>query len=168
MIDGMIFGAIGGMKFGRGNRSTRRKPTPAPICPPQNPTWQTRSRTPDRSGGKPATNRLSYGAAFLTVILVKNAVFCDITQFSPLKVNRRFKGIYRFHLQGWISRASWFATCFHADIFLGLIGIEDGGDMFLRKVVDFKRSARRYITKNRTPNITKLNTYEFIDKDRNV
>jgi hypothetical protein len=25
---------------------------------------QTRSRTPDRSGGKPATNRLSYGAAF--------------------------------------------------------------------------------------------------------
>jgi hypothetical protein len=31
---------------------------PAPLCPPQNPTWQTRSRTPDRSGGKPATNRL--------------------------------------------------------------------------------------------------------------
>jgi hypothetical protein len=25
----------------------------------------TRSRTPDRSGGKPATNRLSYGAAYL-------------------------------------------------------------------------------------------------------
>jgi hypothetical protein len=24
---------------------------------------QTRARTPDRSGGKPATNRLSYGAA---------------------------------------------------------------------------------------------------------
>jgi hypothetical protein len=24
----------------------------------------TRSQTPDRSGGKPATNRLSYGAAF--------------------------------------------------------------------------------------------------------
>jgi hypothetical protein len=61
----MIFGAIGGMKFGRGNRSTRRKPTPAPLRPPQNPTRQTRSRTPDRSGGKPATNRLSYGAAFL-------------------------------------------------------------------------------------------------------
>jgi hypothetical protein len=33
----MIFGAIGGMKFGRGNRSTRRKPTPAPLCPPQIP-----------------------------------------------------------------------------------------------------------------------------------
>jgi hypothetical protein len=28
----MIFGAIGGMKIGRGNRSSRRKPTPAPLC----------------------------------------------------------------------------------------------------------------------------------------
>jgi hypothetical protein len=63
----IIFGAIGGMKIGRGNRSTRRKPTPAPLCPPQNPTWQTRSRSPDRSGGKLATNRLSYGAAFFLV-----------------------------------------------------------------------------------------------------
>jgi hypothetical protein len=59
----MIFGAIGGMKIGRGNRSTRRKPAPAPPCPPQIPHDQTRARTPDRSGGKPATNRLSYGAA---------------------------------------------------------------------------------------------------------
>jgi hypothetical protein len=49
----MIFGAIGGIKFGKGNRSTRRKPTPAPLCPPQNPTWQTRFRTPDCSGRKP-------------------------------------------------------------------------------------------------------------------
>jgi hypothetical protein len=63
----MIFGATGGIKFGRGNRSTRRIPTPAPLCPPQNPIWQTRSRTPDRSSGKPATNRLSYGAAHLSI-----------------------------------------------------------------------------------------------------
>jgi hypothetical protein len=28
-------GEIGGMKIGRGNRSTRRKPVPAPLCPPQ-------------------------------------------------------------------------------------------------------------------------------------
>jgi hypothetical protein len=64
----MIFGAIGGMEIGRENRSTRRKPTPAPHCPPQNPTWQTWFRTPDRSGGKPATNRLSYDAAFFSPI----------------------------------------------------------------------------------------------------
>jgi hypothetical protein len=30
-------GETGGMKIGRGNRSTRRKPAPAPLCPPQIP-----------------------------------------------------------------------------------------------------------------------------------
>jgi hypothetical protein len=30
-------GEIGGMMIGRGNRSTRRKPAPAPLCPPQTP-----------------------------------------------------------------------------------------------------------------------------------
>jgi hypothetical protein len=28
-------GEFGGMKIGRGNRSTRRKPAPTPLCPPQ-------------------------------------------------------------------------------------------------------------------------------------
>jgi hypothetical protein len=31
---------------------------------------QSRARTPDRSGGKPATNRLSYGAALVTSIVI--------------------------------------------------------------------------------------------------
>jgi hypothetical protein len=30
-------GATGGMKIGRGNRNTRRKPAPVPLCPPQIP-----------------------------------------------------------------------------------------------------------------------------------
>jgi hypothetical protein len=38
-------GAIGGMKIGKGNRSTQRKPAPAPLCPPQIPLDQTRDRT---------------------------------------------------------------------------------------------------------------------------
>jgi hypothetical protein len=38
-------GAIGGMKIGRGNRSTRTKPAPAPLCPPQIPHDHTRVRT---------------------------------------------------------------------------------------------------------------------------
>jgi hypothetical protein len=41
MIDEGDCGAIGGMKVGRGNRSTRRKPAPAPLCPPQIPLDQT-------------------------------------------------------------------------------------------------------------------------------
>jgi hypothetical protein len=35
-------GEIGGMKIGTVNRSTRRKPAPAPLCPPQIPHDQTR------------------------------------------------------------------------------------------------------------------------------
>jgi hypothetical protein len=42
MIDDGDCGAIGGMKIGRGNRSTRRKPATAPLCPPQIPLDQTR------------------------------------------------------------------------------------------------------------------------------
>jgi hypothetical protein len=30
-------GEIGGMKIGRGSRSTRRNPASAPLCPPQIP-----------------------------------------------------------------------------------------------------------------------------------
>jgi hypothetical protein len=45
MIDEGDCGAIGGMKIGRGNRSTWRKPAPAPFCPPQIPLDQTRART---------------------------------------------------------------------------------------------------------------------------
>jgi hypothetical protein len=41
------------------------------FVPPQIPHDQVRFRTPDRSGGKPATNRLSYGAAWPSV-LIKN------------------------------------------------------------------------------------------------
>jgi hypothetical protein len=39
------------------------------FVPPQTPHDQVRFRTLDRSGGKPATNRLSYGAALHTYIL---------------------------------------------------------------------------------------------------
>jgi hypothetical protein len=36
-------GEIDGMYIGRGNRSTRRKPAPAALCPPQIPLDQTRA-----------------------------------------------------------------------------------------------------------------------------
>jgi hypothetical protein len=43
-------GAVGGMRIGRGNRSTRRKPTSVPICPPQIPHNLTWARTLDTAG----------------------------------------------------------------------------------------------------------------------
>jgi hypothetical protein len=62
MIDDGDCGAIGGMKIGRGNRRTRRKPAPVPICPQQIIYDLTRLE-PGRRGVKPATNRLSYDTA---------------------------------------------------------------------------------------------------------
>jgi hypothetical protein len=45
MIDDGDCGAIGRMKIGRGNRSTRGKPALMPLCPPQIPHDETRART---------------------------------------------------------------------------------------------------------------------------
>jgi hypothetical protein len=38
------WGAVGGMRIRRGNRSTRRKPAPVPLCPPQIPRELTLAR----------------------------------------------------------------------------------------------------------------------------
>jgi hypothetical protein len=42
------------------------------FVPPQIPHDQVRFRTPHRSGGKPATNRLSYGAARCIYLLLRS------------------------------------------------------------------------------------------------
>jgi hypothetical protein len=55
-------GEIGGMKIGKGNRSTRGKTCPSATLSTTNPTWLDPDLNPDRRGGKPATNRLSLGS----------------------------------------------------------------------------------------------------------
>jgi hypothetical protein len=56
MINDGDCGKIGGMKIGRGNQSTRRKPAPAPLCSLQIPHDQTRARTRAASlGSQPLT-----------------------------------------------------------------------------------------------------------------
>jgi hypothetical protein len=37
----------------------------------------------------------------MTAVVTKSSVFWDIMPYSPLKVNRSFRGTYRLHLQGW-------------------------------------------------------------------
>jgi hypothetical protein len=59
-------GAVGGMRIGKGNRSTRRKLTTLSTA---NPTWPEMGSNPGRRGGKPAINRLSYGTANYTSYL---------------------------------------------------------------------------------------------------
>jgi hypothetical protein len=71
----MIFGAIGGMNLAGetevlgGNLSTTKS-------------HMTRSRTPDRSGGNPATNRLSYGAAHHIQLLAYVGIVTRFDVFS--------------------------------------------------------------------------------------
>jgi hypothetical protein len=48
----------GGMRIGRGNTSSRRKPAPVPLCPPHS-TWP--GIEPGVLSMKPATNHLSNG-----------------------------------------------------------------------------------------------------------
>jgi hypothetical protein len=51
MIDDDDYGAVGGMRIGKGNRSTQRKPAPVPLCPPQIPHALTWDRTRAASVG---------------------------------------------------------------------------------------------------------------------
>jgi hypothetical protein len=59
-------GVVGGIMIGRGNRSTRRKPDPVSLYPPQIPHYLTWTRTGSRRGNL-ATNRLIYGTAIFFV-----------------------------------------------------------------------------------------------------
>jgi hypothetical protein len=60
-------GEFGGIMIGRGNRSTLRKPTPVPLCPPQIPHAVLGGES-GRRGGKLGNNRLSYGTALKSQI----------------------------------------------------------------------------------------------------
>jgi hypothetical protein len=71
---------IGGMKIGMGNRSTQRNPAPAPLCPPQIP--HDPGLNPGRRSGKPATNRLSYGVAYISECYRSGAVRTDVEEPS--------------------------------------------------------------------------------------
>jgi hypothetical protein len=55
------------------------------FVPPQIPHDQVRFRTPDRSGGKLATNRLSYGAAFGDIFLLKSFEETEFFRQSHIK-----------------------------------------------------------------------------------
>jgi hypothetical protein len=79
-------GEFGGMKICRGNRSTRRKSAPTPLCPPQIPLDQTGARTRGRRGGKPATNRLSYGAALIEVRTFSFRRTTNILHLIPIQL----------------------------------------------------------------------------------
>jgi hypothetical protein len=80
------YGAVGGMRIGRANRSTRRKPAPVLLCPPQIPPDLTWDRTRTSAVGsqqltawamaRPQRIRLRY--------IVKKYVGCRDGRSSPM------------------------------------------------------------------------------------
>jgi hypothetical protein len=78
----------------------------------------------------------------LQVLRLSQRVYEDVylqglTRRGPLKLNRRFGGIYQPLLskEGFMSKPNIYCCLLHAGFFLGLVFIpEDGGDVFLRNV----------------------------------
>jgi hypothetical protein len=147
------------MKIGRGNRSTRRKPAPSATLSTTNPTWPDPCANTGHRGGKPATNRLSYGAANNTVtftpkllIILENSKHSSWTKwrwgrFSPstsvssanlhstnFSIIIITRGRYKRPFSG--RRAEWTQFGLHPPLceIKAFFSPKDGGDMFLRNV----------------------------------
>jgi hypothetical protein len=88
------------MMIGRGNRSTRRKPAPVPLWPPQNPhAWP--DENPGRRGRKPVTNRVTYDKAHVWVLLAINSRDC--CQIISMQVTTVTNQIFLLHYYSWSS-----------------------------------------------------------------
>jgi hypothetical protein len=73
------------------------------------------------------------GFEVLTAVVMKSSTFWDITQYIPLKVDRRFEQTCRLHLQD--RRKSQARNQDSAGFFLGLVfDPENGDDMVLLNV----------------------------------
>jgi hypothetical protein len=88
-------------------------------------------------------NIVQVGFEVLTAVVMKSSFFRDITRYSQLKVNRRFRGTCRLHRQGRRKGQArnyqdLFATCFHDGFLFGFFfDPEDEGDTLLRNVDSF-------------------------------
>jgi hypothetical protein len=69
-----------------GESKYSEKTCPSATLPTTNPTWLDPHLNPGRRGGKPATNRLSYGAAFLCMFL---SILLGLYLFTIVYVSRR-------------------------------------------------------------------------------
>jgi hypothetical protein len=91
MIDDDEYGAVGGMRIGRGNRSTRRKPAPAPLRPPQIQHDLTWARTLAAAAG---SRRLTAWATARPFQTKKHRAAIQAA-FLSMKLNRFLKHSFR-------------------------------------------------------------------------
>jgi hypothetical protein len=82
---------------------------------------------------------------------MESSVFWNVTLRSPLKVNRRFGGTYRPHLQGRIIPAVSLPPAFTlVSCFACYSTLNMQSTCSSEKSVDFQRTKRRYIPEDRT------------------
>jgi hypothetical protein len=65
------------------------------FCPSQNPTWPDPGLNSGRRGGKPATNRLSYGAAQMGITYKSFASNQRLTYNDSYNIYRRVPSEYK-------------------------------------------------------------------------
>jgi hypothetical protein len=95
MIDDGDCGAIGGMKIGRVNRSTRRKPVPVPLCPPQIPHTASlftysrafNKRMFKRKEGDKSSERLPNTYNHVTLFITQNLCLRKVSSVGLLSSN---------------------------------------------------------------------------------
>jgi hypothetical protein len=98
-------GEVGGIKIGRGSRSIRRKPAPTPFV-------HDKSHLPDPGaksgcrGGKPTTNRFSYGAGLewtLINVICSWTGYLDFTTYRYMpRMNSNYSVILNCALNSFI------------------------------------------------------------------
>jgi hypothetical protein len=98
-------GEIGGMMIGKKNRSTRRKPAPVSLCPPQIP-QAFPDANPGRCGRNPATNRLGYDTGRgeklwldLCSTIIESSIVKQKKMYTPKKSRRTLVRLSR-HIFG--------------------------------------------------------------------
>jgi hypothetical protein len=97
------------------------------------------------------TREQNLGFEVLTAVVMKSAIFWDITPSSPFSVNRRFGATYRLHLQGRKNKLSkkpaWKQVAnFLAKLIFSILKMEAICSSETR--VDTERTTRRYIAED--------------------
>jgi hypothetical protein len=77
------------------------------------------------------------------LFIMKSTIFCDITEFNPLKVNRRFGGAYHLHLQGRRISAKADVKQISCSAYSSTLNLE--AICSSEKSADFQRITRSYI-----------------------
>jgi hypothetical protein len=86
---------------------------------------------------------------------MKSTIFWDITSCSPLKVNRRYEGTYRLHLQGKSKKWAWMQVTSRASLLVTWFVLVSCFAYSTTSVtpVDFQRTTSCYIPEDSTLHI---------------